>query len=118
MEQQTYTIGDKEYTRQELLEFGKRHYPKFYWIPRGIGLMFFAVAAMFIAWATIGVLFGAHERAYILLAIAGGCCIPGIVFVVISRIPKPDEDYIKHAIDYYTRVAVREQRIAQAKENK
>ena len=33
-------IGDKEYTKNQLLEYGKRTYPKFYWIPRGIGLGF------------------------------------------------------------------------------
>ena len=31
-------IGDKEYTRQQLLDYGIAHYPKFYWIPRGIGI--------------------------------------------------------------------------------
>ena len=33
-----YTIGEKEYSREELLAFGKAHYPKFYWIYRGLGL--------------------------------------------------------------------------------
>ena len=38
MEQNKYVIGEKEYTREELLAYGKQHYPKFYWIPRGVGL--------------------------------------------------------------------------------
>ena len=32
------TIGEKEYSREELLFFGKSQYPKFYWIKRGIGI--------------------------------------------------------------------------------
>ena len=41
-----YTIGEKEYSREELLAFGKAHYPKFYWIYRGLGLglLFFGIS--------------------------------------------------------------------------
>ncbi len=42
------TIGEKEYTRQQLLDYGKAHYPKYYWIPRGIGIAnMFGAAVMF-----------------------------------------------------------------------
>lgn len=42
MEERNYVIGDRTFTREELIEFGRQHYPKFYWIFRGsgIGLMF------------------------------------------------------------------------------
>ena len=35
----TYTIGDKQYSREQLVAFGKEHYPKFYWIARGVGIL-------------------------------------------------------------------------------
>lgn len=44
-EQPFYIIGDKQYTRDELLFFGRQHYPKFYWIKRGIGIGALASAA-------------------------------------------------------------------------
>ena len=34
----TYQYGDKEYTRQQVIEYGRSHYPKLYWIKRGIGI--------------------------------------------------------------------------------
>jgi len=35
--QQTYVINDKTYSKEQLIAFGKEHYPKFYWIPRVLG---------------------------------------------------------------------------------
>lgn len=34
----TYQYGDKEYTRQQVIDYGRSHYPKLYWIERGIGI--------------------------------------------------------------------------------
>ena len=34
----TYQYGDKEYTRQQVIDYGRAHYPKLYWIKRGIGI--------------------------------------------------------------------------------
>ena len=101
-------IGEKEYSRDELLAFGKCHYPKFYWIPRGIG-----IGLMFAGFFSISLL--------LLIAIAKpeifkesyfwGMIIPfavlgigGIISYIISFKKQPDENYIKHAIDYYTRL--------------
>lgn len=38
MASQTYTFGDKEYTKQQVIDYGRAHYPKFYWIKRGLGI--------------------------------------------------------------------------------
>lgn len=101
-------IGEKEYSRDELLAFGKCHYPKFYWIPRGIG-----IGLMFAGFFSISLL--------LLIAIAKpeifkesyfwGMIIPfavlgigGIISYIVSFKKQPDENYIKHAIDYYTRL--------------
>ena len=34
----TYQFGDKEYTKQQVIDYGREHYPKLYWIKRGIGI--------------------------------------------------------------------------------
>ena len=34
----SYVIGNKEYSNQELLLIGREYYPKKFWIKRGIGL--------------------------------------------------------------------------------
>ena len=39
MKQQTYNVNGKEYSREQLLAFGKEHYPKLYWIPRVLGFI-------------------------------------------------------------------------------
>ena len=49
----TYQYGDKEYTRQQVIDYGRSHYPKLYWIPRGIGIS--AVAAAVLLFVLIGV---------------------------------------------------------------
>ncbi len=42
----TYQYGDREYTRQQVSDYGRAHYPKFYWIKRGIGIASLASAAL------------------------------------------------------------------------
>ena len=105
-----YVIGEKEYTREELLAFGKQHYPKFYWIYRGIciGLMFIGVF-MALLYLVIGAsmdssfegsevsAFYAITIPFFIMAVVGG------IFFAVSFKKEPDEKYIKHAIDYYTK---------------
>ena len=42
----TYQYGDKEYTRQQVIDYGRENYPKLYWIKRGIGIGAIASAAL------------------------------------------------------------------------
>ena len=46
MASQTYTFGDKEYTKQQVIDYGRAHYPKFYWIKRGLGIGGIASSAL------------------------------------------------------------------------
>ena len=116
------TIGEKEYSREELLVFGKSHYPKFYWIKRGIGifLMFvgFLSATALVATA-VGLQLGlsnydaAQYSAWALYssgAVSFTIGIVGVVTFAISFKPLPDEAYIKHAVDYYTKLAANEKK--------
>ena len=117
-------MGEKEFTRQELLAFGKCHYPKFYWIPRGIG-----IGLMFSGFMTITLLLVAaiaknemFKQTYFwfLIVCFGLLGIGGLISYLISFKKQPDENYIKHAVDYYTRIDLnikaREKRLAERKE--
>ena len=122
-------IGDKEFTRDELLAFGKCHYPKFYWIPRGIGIAFmssgFSAISLLILFAIINHSFIKENNMinwalWIEVISAASVAIAGIICYIISFKKQPDENYIKHATDYYTRVdankKAREKRLAERKE--
>ena len=112
-------IGDKEYTREELLIFGMQHYPKFYWIYRGIGLGFLLMGLLF---AMIGIPMAIERIPYFWVYFVA--CAPlfiiALVMILISFKKQPDENYIKHAVDYYTKlnrnIKAREKRIADKKE--
>ena len=111
--QDKYLIGDKEYSKEELLEFGKQHYPKFYWIYRGvgIGLMFTGVvtALIYLAIALAlntpsGSAFDFNVYYYVIMIVFALIAIAGAILFAISFKKRPDADYIKHAIDYYTKL--------------
>ena len=140
-------IGDKEYSRDELLEFGKQHYPKFYWIYRGLGLVFMFIgvltALIFVAMilitnAEMKAIADSFDRDvqnefptmayYITLIPFAIMAMVGAVLFGISFKKKPDDAYIKHAIDYYTkldannrareaRIKARDERVTQKQEN-
>ena len=122
-------IGDKEFTRDELLAFGKCHYPKFYWIPRGIGIGFmssgFIAVSLLILFAIINHSFIKENNMinwalWIEVIAAASVAIAGVICYIVSFKKQPDENYIKHATDYYTRVdankKAREKRLAERKE--
>ena len=128
-----YTIGEKEYSREELLAFGKAHYPKFYWIYRGLGLglVFFGIsyAATYLLVAILLKQYGGDENIYLTMQSiayfaavipAALTALVGIVLFCVSFKKKPDESYIKHAIDYYTKADLnkkaREQRLQRRQE--
>ena len=128
MEDKNYTFGGKQYTENELFEFGKEHYPKFYWIPRGvgIGLMMIGVISATI-YAAMAVTFqsktGEHSTDSIFYTIT-------IIFAVIAFIgaflfawsfkKQPRQVYINHAIEYLTRLnakqVARKEKIQKAEE--
>lgn len=118
--QQTYTIGEKQFTRDELLIFGRQHYPKFYWIKRGIGIGLLSIGLLYFVicisvLAANGFPGGANSVGFYI-----GIFITPIIFSLvgavlfsISFISLPDDAYIKHALDYYYKVDRNEKRYAQ-----
>ena len=122
-------IGEKEYSRDELLAFGKCHYPKFYWIPRGVGIGFMAVGftaiSLLVLFAAINHEFLSKSNTinwYLWVQIIAFACvgIGGLISYIVSFKKLPDENYIKHAVDYYTRLdrntKAREARLERRKE--
>ena len=130
MENSIYVIGDKEYSREELLTFGKRHYPKFYWISRGIGIGFmfigFILGLIFLLIGIIRMLNNSELwEQWIYYGNAIWTLLMGLAGVIVFAIsfkPLPDEAYIKHAVDYYTKLDLRNKkraaRTAQKEEKK
>ncbi|MBO7573340.1 MAG: SHOCT domain-containing protein [Bacilli bacterium] len=124
-DQPYYTIGDKQFSREELLTFGRQHYPKFYWIKRGIGIGLLSIGLLYFV-ICISVLaaygFPGGEDAvgmYIGLFITPIIfSLAGAVLFSISFISLPDDSYIKHALDYYYKVDRNEKRYAQRVEQR
>ena len=125
--QDKYVIGEREYTREELLLFGMQHYPKFYWIFRGVGLGLMAIGLTMVG---IFVLLGIKDFSvnefdisWIFYSYAigfGVMVLIGFVFLLVSFKKIPEENYVKHAVDYFTKVELnkkaREARIKQRQE--
>ena len=122
-------IGEKEFTKDELLAFGKCHYPKFYWIPRGIGIFFmfvgFVTISLLLLFAVINNRFVKPDGSpnwdfWVAIIFFGALAIAGAISYIISFKKQPDENYIKHAVDYYTRLDLnskaREKKLSDRKE--
>ena len=132
MEDNKYVIAEKEYSREELLAFGKAHYPKFYWIYRGVGIglmfsgvayagMYLLIAILLKIYSDESIYLTMQSIMYFAMAIpASLLAIVGIVLFCVSFKKKPDESYIKHAIDYYTKADLnkkaREERLQKRQE--
>ena len=50
--QNTYEVNGKLYSKEQLIALGKQQYPKLYWIPRIVGIIFY-ISMCFIAYSYI-----------------------------------------------------------------
>lgn len=114
MDQQSYTVGDKIYSREQLIAFGKEHYPKFYWISRGIGifLMFLGLIVMAILGFVMLILNATGVFAdpefptwvfFIPLGVFGSIFLAGLICFILSFVGRTEEKYINHALAYLTK---------------
>ena len=119
---QTYTIGDKQYSREQLIALGKDKYPKFNLIPRIIGILLFSVGLLVCGLLGIVLLilnvsgvFTDPEFPiwvfFIPLGIFGTLVLAGIICFICSFIRKSDEAYIQHAIKYLTKLEINNKNI-------
>lgn len=114
MGQQSYTVGDRVYSREQLIAFGKEHYPKFYWISRGVGifLMFLGLIVMAILGFVLLILnfAGVFEDPefpvwvfFIPLGVFGSIFLAGLICFILSFVGRTEEKYINHAFAYLTK---------------
>ena len=124
-DQQFYVIGDKQFTRDELLFFGRQHYPKFYWIKRGVGIGLMAIGLITILTLLCCFIpygfphFEGDVVTYVLIfSLPAAMSIVGVVLFSISFISLPDDAYIKHALDYYYKLDRNQKRYSQRVEQR
>ena len=119
---QTYTIGDKQYSREQLIVLGKDKYPKFNLIPRIVGILLFSIGLLICGLLGIVLLilnvsgvFTDPEFPiwvfFIPLGIFGTLVLAGIICFICSFIRKSDEAYIQHAIKYLTKLEINNKNI-------
>ena len=118
MKQDKYVVGEKEYSREQLIAFGKEHYPRFYWIARGIGIILLFVAILVIG--LIGLVMLILNKAgvfdpdfpiwvfYIPMGVFGVMGLAGIICIVASFLGRSEERYINHALAYLTKVEIKQ----------
>ena len=122
MKQQTYTVGDKEYSREQLIAFGKQHYPRFYWIARGIGIMLLLISLLVMGLIGLVMLIlnqvGVFDPDfpiwvfYIPLGFFGLVALAGLICFILSFIGRTEQKYINHALAYLTKVELKEEALA------
>ena len=121
-----FVFGDKEYTREELIQIGKEHRSKKYWTTRAVGLglilLGFSNLLSYVingviylclknpAFAVVGIVYLVIAGIFFMMMVAG------LIVVLISFKRRPDDEYIKNAKVYLTKVAARDKRVAAKKE--
>lgn len=113
MKQQIYIVGDKQYSREQLIAFGKEHDPRLYWITRIIGI-FLMSGALFLAFL-VGIamlilyVIGVFKDPsfpiwvfYIPLGLFASIFLAGMICFILSFVNKNEERYIKYALSYLT----------------
>ena len=113
MKQQTYTVNGKEYSREQLLAFGKEHYPRLYWIPRVLG--FILCFATLLILGLLGLVYIILDKAgaitpdfptwvfLIPVGLFGFMFLAALVLIIVSCIGRSEQKYIDHALNYLTK---------------
>ena len=106
-EYSSFSLNGKVYTREELIEIGREHYPKFYWITRGIGigLMTLGVLTALIFLVTIATV-GNGKIPTTFYPLMGGffaISLIGVILFGASFKRESDEAYISYAERYLTK---------------
>ena len=115
---QTYTFGDKEYTRQQVIDCGREHYPKLFWIKRGIGIG--AIASSLLVFIIVGLGAGfmnkefgqdgvdylfADPRIVIYIAFSAILILVGVVLIIASFAKPSEEQCFIHGQKWLEQVA-------------
>ena len=116
-----FSLNGKVYTREELIEIGREHYPKFYWISRGIGigLMFIGILCALIFLISCSTVGFENITSYGYFITMGGfllIALVGVFLFGLSFRKIPDDVCIDYAKAYLTRVNKQSEAIAKKEE--
>lgn len=114
--QQTYEVNGKVYSKEQLIALGREKYPKLYWIPRTLGILFLFIGLLVCALMG-GIMLilnavGVFKEDfpiwvfYIPFGLFGGIAIGGIICIVVSYLGRNNQTYLDHALAYLTKVEV------------
>ncbi len=114
MKKQKYIVGDKEYSREQLIAFGEENNPRLYWIPRmlGIILMFSGLLISSLIGIVMLILHitGVFDDPtfpiwvfFIPLGVFGSVFLAGMICFVASFAANTEERYIRYALAYLTK---------------
>ena len=109
-----FSVGGEEYSREQLLAFGKQHYPRLYWIPRVLGFIFAFVALLILG--ALGLIYIVLDKAgaidaefptwifFIPGGVFGMFFLAGLVLIIVSCVGRSEQTYIDHALNYLTKM--------------
>ena len=115
--QDTYLVNGKEYSKEQLIAIGKKRYPKLYWIPRVLGIIFLLVALLVLGVLGLVMLIlkftGVFDTPdfpiwvfFIPIGLFGGIGVGGIICIVVSCLGRSKQTYIDHALVYLSKEPV------------
>ena len=104
----SYQIGNKEYTREELYMIGREHYPRLYYIPISIGIIFLCIGLFIeLIVGVMTIIFASTMEPdfpiwvfYIPLGVFGLFILVGIILIVVSACGRSKEKYIRYGYNY------------------
>ena len=106
--EKTYQIGSKEYTREELYMIGREHYPRLYYIPISIGIIFLCIGLFIeLIVGVMTIIFASTMEPdfpiwvfYIPLGVFGLFILVGIILIVVGACGRSKEKYIRYGYNY------------------
>ena len=104
----SYQIGNKKYTREELYMIGREHYPRLYYIPISIGIIFLCIGLFIeLIVGVMTIIFASTMEPdfpiwvfYIPLGVFGLFILVGIILIVVGACGRSKEKYIRYGYNY------------------
>ena len=107
--EEKYTFGDKEYTKQEVIDYGRSHYPRVSRVvTRSVGLGMFGLAFSTCFLGGCALSLHAETMSVINFSISVTALIAGIVLLIYSRIKPNDEKCFLQGERLLLNAAIRE----------
>ena len=110
--EEKYTFGDKTYTKQEVIDYGRSHYPRVSRVvTRSVGLGMFGVAYVTCFLGGCAMSLHADAMTAINFSLSVTALIAGIVLLICSRIKPNDEKCFLQGERLLLNAAIREAKL-------